>query len=224
MKKSVFLGGLLLGLWLLVGVWLIGVKERPSYFDLLVINEKGVPQLIASDRMLCAYRLNLLSAALMDYAREHRGQLPPARGANDYYFWVPALKPYLSDINNFLYCPGDAQKEFPSSYLCDPHLGGKKLKDLGKMGKVVLLREREARHVWYDEPSLQSGFYILGEGRKFYSQGQVPAGLKFDPHLPPVHHYRLLKILPGKTLFSYCYFLCGLGLLLWWWFGIRKRR
>jgi len=214
---------LIVGIWLVIGYKLVAFHPHNFYYTLLVDDPPHGWRIIESNRQRCLENLFVLGRALEMYAQDHQGCLPPSRGPWDYYYWMRGLSPeYLNGLDTFAY-GSEEDKNNPSSFVSDPALGGRKLADLKKMGGVVLLKEREFNHNSLENRSFIAHFYILGPGQSSYSQGQVPAGLKFDPHLPPVHHYRLLKILPDKFIPYVYYWLAGFGLLLWWLLGIRKR-
>ena len=163
----------------------------------------------------CRNQLFKLSLFLEIYAQDYQGRLPPAKGPDDYYYWLSAYRAYPYDAQYMqgyggLYCPLDKERKYPSSYISDPRLAGKKLAELQKIPDLVLLRERDFPH-------------SEGKGAVVYSRGSDTIGweelsriAKFNPPITPkIAKYQFEWYLPPDPLLG---FLAVLVLLFLDWF------
>jgi len=135
----------------------------------------------------CRMKLDDLYVALMMYADDHQGKLPQVSNARDYFYWIKGVKPYMTreSFPKILYCPQDEERKYPSSYISDPRLAGKKLSQLGDLSKVVLLREREFKHGYW-----KYALFVFADGRvERYDRDKIPSDLKFNPDLPEEEQY-----------------------------------
>jgi len=176
-----------------------------------------------SDLYGCYRQLAKLQTALEAYASDHRGLLPPARGPRDYYYWLRGLRPYIEEPvyrpwPEPLYCPLDHGRQEPSSYISDPRLAGKKLAELEKIPGLVLLRERNFRHV--DQAAAFTGNALRMEKQAF-----LPPNLKFNPRLPESQlvNIRFYYFIPQNLPFWLCLLTAALLADLWFFWGWLRR-
>jgi len=107
-----------------------------------------------------SYRRELqrIKMAFELYALDNGGLIPPTKDPNDYYYWVEGIRPYLGSKAD-LYCSMDKSQKYPSSYISDPGLAGKNLEDILKIPNLVLIRERDFRHLDHKAAFVINDYY-----------------------------------------------------------------
>jgi hypothetical protein len=99
-------------------------------------------------RVACVEHLHGLVLALMMYAEENDGLLPPADKRPGQDAWVAAL-PRTRVVGGFqelLYCPLDTRRQGSSSYRLPQSAGGLSLTYLRSHPKTVILTEKRPFH------------------------------------------------------------------------------
>lgn len=153
---SIVLGtGIALGLGLLLVVFIVVVPVWRSF-------DHERPDKPPS----CQSNLKQLSTALLMYAEDHSGKLPPASS------WSVAITAYIKTPDVFQ-CPNRKKQRF--GYAFNSHLSGARIDDIQSPEKVPLLFETSLDRENATDPAASFQTPYQGIGNVAYADGHVKA-------------------------------------------------